>query len=256
MDRDGVTIAIRTGAMSCCCRVRCRRPWRRVRLFRDEGIGETLVIDDCSRDGSLTLLRQLEALYYDDGLRVLARATNGGLAAARNLAMEHARQRFVVFMDADNELVPETMPLFHRSIRDTGAAAIYGNLLVRPQIAQPASAVLSNESFQQRIFDENYIDAFAMVDRLQLLDGGGYSAYIPALEDYEQWLHLACSGRLLVFVPLVFGYYYLLSNSMLTEVHAQKEKSKIRRVFNQVQARRFLKLPTLLRRYHPAIGYI
>jgi len=31
-----------------------------------------LVVDDSSRDGSLTLLRQMEALHAPDGLRVLA----------------------------------------------------------------------------------------------------------------------------------------------------------------------------------------
>ena len=37
-----------------------------------------LVLDNHSRDGSLSLLRKLEALHYTDGLRVLAFADHGG----------------------------------------------------------------------------------------------------------------------------------------------------------------------------------
>ena len=171
MERSGVTIAIPNWNHELLLPRSISSALATMRLFRGEGIAaETLVIDDGSRDGSLQLLRQLEAQHYDEGLRVLARSTNAGLAAARDLALQQARQRYVVFMDADNELLPETMALFRRALIDTGAAAAYGTLLVRESAAGPACGVVSNESFQQRIFQDNYVDAFAMVDRLQLLE--------------------------------------------------------------------------------------
>src|SRR5262245_34268050 len=40
---------------------------------------EILVIDDGSRDGSLTLLRKLEALYCEQGLQVVALSSNSGI---------------------------------------------------------------------------------------------------------------------------------------------------------------------------------
>ena len=102
----------------------------------------------------------------------------------------------------------------------------------------------------------HYVDAFAMVDRLQLLDGGGYSSYAPALEDYEQWLHLATNGRGVVFVPLVFGYYYVMPNSMIVEANHLALTPRMRRVFDQLGCRKHLTLPTNHLRYHPAIGYL
>jgi len=257
MDRHGVTVAIPNWNHELLLPRSVSSALAAVRLWHEQSVpAEVLVIDDCSRDGSLTLLRQLEAFHFGDGLRVLARAANAGLAATRNLALERARHRYVVFMDADNELLPETMPLFRRALLDTGAAAVYGNLLVRRATSRIASGVLSNESFQYRIFQANYVDAFAMVDRLQLLDGGSYAAYVPALEDYEQWLHMACNGRQIIFVPLVFGYYYVLSNSMLTEADGPKLQGRIKRVFDQSGARQYLPPSTQHRRYHPAIGYL
>src|SRR5947208_1489327 len=58
---------------------------RAMQLLREQGMpAEVMVVDDYSRDGSPTLLRQLEALYYKDGFRCLAFGANAGLAAVRN----------------------------------------------------------------------------------------------------------------------------------------------------------------------------
>jgi glycosyltransferase involved in cell wall biosynthesis len=255
MARNGVTIVIPNWNHELLLPRSISSGLAAVRCLGEEGVpGEVLVIDDCSRDGSLTLLRNLEAIYYDEGFRVLARSTNGGLAAARNLGLVHASHRYIIFMDADNELVPENMSAFYQTLEATGAAVAYGNLLMSSPQDTWASGILSNESFQSRIFDLNYIDAFSMVDRVQLLDGGGYLPYLEAHEDYEQWLHLACTGRRIVFVPMVFGYYFTMPNSMIKETSHDLIHRRARRVFNQFGGREHVPLATKHLRYHPAIG--
>lgn len=233
---------------------------RAVRLLRAAGVpGEVLVVDDASRDGSLVLLRQMEALYYDDGLRVLARPHNGGLAAVRNVALREASHRYVVFMDADNELLPENLHSFYRAIRDTGAAGVYGNLLSRRREGG-VTTLMSNESFQDRMFDDNYVDAFGVFDRLQLLDCGGYSDSpgVRSREDWELCLHLAACGRRMVFVPLVLGFYHDLPGSMIKQsAHTYPEqKAHVTRVFDQLGARGRLPMNTRHLRYHPDVGYV
>jgi teichuronic acid biosynthesis glycosyltransferase TuaG len=227
-------------------------------LLREQGIpAEVMVIDDFSRDGSLTLLRQLEALYHKDGFRYLAFGANAGLAANRNQALVHARYRFIAFLDADNELIPENLPLFVQTLEQTGAAAAYGNLLIRTPTADHAHNVLSNESMQRKIIEGNYVDAFSVFDRVQLLDVGGYETSYHALEDFEMWLHLATNGRRIVFVPAVLGYYYTMPVAMSLDPQKRDAvAARINRVFNQVQARKFLKMNTYHLRYHPELGYI
>lgn len=231
-----------------------------VKTLRATGIAaEVIVIDDASRDGSLTLLRQMEALYWRDGLRVYARTQNGGLPVARNWALHHATYRRVVFMDADNELLPDNIPLFYRAMRETNAAVVYGNLLWRGQ-RDDQNAIMSNESFQARIHEENYIDAFALVDRVQVLDVGGYTnnLAIEGREDWELFLHLAANGRKIIFVPVIFGIYHDLADSMIKDDGAthQAQKGYVRRVFNQLGVRASLPLNTRHLRYHPDIGYL
>lgn len=220
---------------------------------------EVLVVDDFSRDGSAKLLRQLEALYHERGLRVAARAENRGLAAARNLGLAEANYRYVVFMDADNEVEGENLPIFRDALRKTGASAAYGNLLVRGMNESSAHGVLSNQSFQRGIFRGNYVDAFAMFDRVQVLDAGRYDASCAAHEDYELWLHLAASGRRILFVPVAFGTYYENAGSMINREQADQNAvvhRRVKRIFDQVGARSGLPLETDCLRYHPDLGYL
>jgi len=62
---------------------------------------EIVAVDDGSSDGTWELLRSA-----GPGVRALRRERPGGPAAARNLALEHARGELVAFLDADDMLLP------------------------------------------------------------------------------------------------------------------------------------------------------
>ncbi len=256
MIKDGVTIVIPNWNHEIFISRSIASAMRGVEILKDEGIAaETLVVDDQSRDGSVAMLRQLESIYFDRGLRVLSLGKNQGLAAARNYGLTEARYRYNVYLDADNELVPENLPYFYRALRETEAAAAFGNLLVREMNSRSALGVISNQSIQPTIFRGNYVDAFSMVDRIQLLDVGRYDSTCVAHEDYEMWLHLASNGRRVAFVPVTMGYYYINSNSMIKD-HGQNTQAnhRINRIFDQVGARAQLPMASNCFRYHPDLG--
>jgi glycosyltransferase involved in cell wall biosynthesis len=221
---------------------------------------EVLVIDDGSRDGSVTLLRQLESLYYDSGLRVLTLPRNNDVVFVRNLALLKAQYRYVVFMDADNELIGSNIHTFYRAMSETGAAMVYGNLLYR-QRTGTVSTIINNESFQDRLIERNYIDTFALYDRVQIFDAGGYAEdfKMPGHEDWELVMHLAAAGRKMIFVPVVFGIYHEIDRSRVrgaSEADVEKMTDHLRRVFDQLGIRDSQPLKTRQLRYHPEVGYI
>lgn len=233
-----------------------------VKNLRDNNIAaEVLVIDDASQDGSLTLLRQLEALYFDAGLRVLALPQNVGVVAVRNIALTHTNYRTILFMDADNELIPENTYLFYRAMLNTEAAVVYGNLIHHGPGSQFLD-LFSNESFQPHMFRQNYIDTFALYDKLQIFDVGGFEENLTmhGHEDWGLFLHLAASGRKLVFVPVLFGIYYDLPESRVKDVKSDEHKKErgayLERVYDQLGIRQHLTPRTQHLRYHPDVGYI
>ena len=80
MARQGVTIAIPNWNHEVFLPRSVGSALAAVKELRRHGLGgEVLVVDDQSRDGSLMLLRQLEALHFAEGLRVLALPENGGV---------------------------------------------------------------------------------------------------------------------------------------------------------------------------------
>lgn len=218
---------------------------------------EVLVVDDQSRDGSLTLLRQLEAQYYDDGFRALSLPRNQGLPSVRNAAIQHATYRYILFMDADNELLPQNTHLFYRTITETDAALVYG-----PQCFLrdgQVETIYGYEALRGKLYNTNYIDAFSMVDRNQIADVLGYinNMQIYAREDWELLLHLAAMGRRVVFLPVMIGLYHIMSNSMIQHAEPEGDVATgfVKRVYNQFGYRTEQPLNTLHLRYHPDIGY-
>ena len=258
LPRDGVTIAIPSRNHELLLPRAIDSALQTIARLRHGNIpGEVLVLDDGSRDGSPILLRQLEAMYYREGLRVLSLADRGGFASCRNLALANARYRYVALVDANKELIPENLPSFLRALQETEAAVVYGNVLIRTPTSRCAMNLLSNESVQFKLFHGNYIDAFALVDRCQLLDLGGYETSSQELEEQEMWLHSAVNGRTIVFVPLAFGYHYVLPDPATSKAgdKATETEACTRRTYDPFQARAHLPLNANLLCFHPDLGY-
>ena len=66
---------------------------------------EVLIIDDCSTDGSLELCRELYG--HDERVRIIQQPHNMGPGAARNRGINEARGKYIVFVDGDDEILPD-----------------------------------------------------------------------------------------------------------------------------------------------------
>jgi hypothetical protein len=108
------------------------------------------------------------------------------------------------------------------------------------------------------MFIKNMIDICALFDAQQVIELGGYAIENP-VEDWELFMRLAVNGRLLVFVPLVFGSYYFMPGSWFSALDEQERSGVLalmHRVFDQFKLRQRQLLKTRHLRYHPDLGYI
>jgi glycosyltransferase involved in cell wall biosynthesis len=198
--------------------------------------GELIVVDDGSRDGSQRLLRSVEMLRSDTRIATAFLPHNIGLARVRNAGLRLARFRHILFLDADNELVPENAPLFVQAMRETNAALVYGKLLDRA--AGEIVGERSHKEAEMDLFDANYIDALALFDVEQVLLLGGFST-TPLLYGWEDWeliLQLVDNDRQIVFVPELMGYYHVGRSNMLRETVARA--SERRQLLQRIHAPR------------------
>jgi glycosyltransferase involved in cell wall biosynthesis len=219
--------------------------------------GEVLVIDDCSRDGSVRELRSLSYFYGWSDVSTVFLNENVGLCRVRNLGLRLAKYRYALMLDADNEVLPEGVSALFRAAVETGAGFCYGNLLDEREGS--VVGIRSNGVATSQLTLDNYIDALALINVEEALAVGGYieDRNLQHWADWEFLLHLIAEELLIVFVPLILGRYHILPESMLTS-SAERQKSDMnvmRRMYWQTGALGWNSRP-LGRVYHPDIGYL
>ncbi len=85
---------------------------------------EVIVVDDGSTDGSWEIARGFAA--RDHRVSVF-RQTNSGQGIARNLGVEHARGRFLTFIDADDTVPPRAFEHMIRTLEKSGSDFCVGS---------------------------------------------------------------------------------------------------------------------------------
>src|SRR5260370_450841 len=71
---------------------------------------EVVVVDDGSTDDTASAVRR----HSDPRLRLVAHAINRGVCAARNTGVSHGRGEWIVFLDSDDELLPDALAVIGR----------------------------------------------------------------------------------------------------------------------------------------------
>ena len=185
------------------------RALKSIRLQRVQEI-EILVVDDGSDDGSLEWLYQ--GALEDPALRIFETA-RAGPAAARNLALQEARGRYVAFLDADDSWLPgklraqldfhESHPDFMFSFTNYQQIDEAGELLgdgfsvweLFRKEAKSAHGFCSMRSPLPSLLMENPVGASTvMARRDMLISCGGFDESLPSAEDLDLWLRMAQEG--------------------------------------------------------------
>lgn len=84
--------------------------------FRDI---EILCIDDCSKDGTYTILEEYAS--KDNRIRLLKQPTNMGLSCSRNLAMAEAKGEYILMLDGDDLFDKQMVELAVKKADETSA---------------------------------------------------------------------------------------------------------------------------------------
>lgn len=151
---------------------------------------EIIVVDDGSPDDT----RRVVAAYPQ--VRCAPRE-NGGLSAARNTGLQVSRGKFVVFLDADDRLLPEALQYglncFHLHPE---SAFVFGHFRLVTEGGHPLKEFSQNNPGGDRyeaMLMHNYIGMHAtvMYRRAIFDEVVGFDATYQSCEDYELYLRIA-----------------------------------------------------------------
>ena len=92
-------------------------------LKQDFDSFEIIAVDDGSTDDSGKICDKKAS--QDSRIRVI-HTENGGVTAARRIGVEHAKGRYIVFADADDELMPDALNILYKAIEESGTDEVIG----------------------------------------------------------------------------------------------------------------------------------
>jgi glycosyltransferase involved in cell wall biosynthesis len=167
------------------------------------GDHEHVVVDDGSTDPETR--RILDAAATRPGVTVV-RTENRGPAAARNLAIERARGRYVLPLDADDWLAPEflarTVPMLDAN-PDVGVVHTWVAL-----VGGHRGVWRTGPFALPELLARCTIHVTALFRRPLWADVGGFDGrYVESAEDWDFWIGLAGRGARAVCVPEVLAFY-------------------------------------------------
>lgn len=153
---------------------------------------ETIVVDDGSTDPET--LQVLARIQRDGEATLVQMPTNRGPSAARNVALEHARGRYLLPVDADNVLLPDAVAMLVAQLSSAGEQIgfVYPNY----QFFGNRSDYFEVPSYNlYTLLSSNYCDACSLIDREVFDRGFRYPEDIGlGHEDWDLVLSLAEHG--------------------------------------------------------------
>ena len=151
---------------------------------------EVIVVDDGSADDPGAVVSRYPEVQ-------LICQPNQGLAAARNTGWRAAHGRYVVFLDADDRLLPEALASNLRRFDEKPECAfVYGGYdyidAGGRYLSSPAPNLVDEDAYES-LLKENCVamHATVMYRRDCLEEVGGFDARLRCCEDYEVYLRLA-----------------------------------------------------------------
>ena len=156
---------------------------------------ELIVIDDGSADDTVAWLESLA----ESRMRILAHEHTGNPALLRNVALEHARARWIAFLDSDDRWAPtklERQLALHADNPHLRWSYTGRDMMDADGVTLPTGSFKPWKAHAGWILadvlalEANIPLPSVMVERALLLEVGGFDAAWP-WADYELWLRLA-----------------------------------------------------------------
>ncbi len=151
---------------------------------------EIIVVDDGSTDNTAAVVRESAGVNY-------IRQENMGLSGARNTGWRASRGEFVVFLDADDCLLPAALEVGARELcRRPDCAFVSGRYRYINHdgtLLNSYHGMIMTTDHYQALLQGNYIGMHAtvMYRREILATMGGFDVTLPACEDYDLYLRIA-----------------------------------------------------------------
>ena len=180
---------------------------------------ECLIVDDCGEDRSMEIVRQTIADYRGTiRFKIIEHDKNRGLSVARNTGLMKATGDYVMFVDSDDYLMPESISSFAENLRQHPEAdMLVGNVrnckndeLLFPDLREPQLLKGNREIFLQMLHRQIYLYAWNKLIRRSVLSEHAVRFVEGILYEDESWSYqlFSCLDTILLLPKVTYVYEY------------------------------------------------
>ncbi len=187
---------------------------------------EIIIVDDGSSDNTAQVVKEIA----QQDIRYIYKA-NGGPASARNMGIRTAFGKYICFLDADDEFMPDKLKIFY-DICLNNEVFLYTDAVYIDEVKN-SSYLFSNQVsiFQGHCFNalmnNNFIVTSTVCIKRIIFDEIGYfneNVQLKFVEDYDLWLKITNKYPLTYINQPLTRYY----------IHQSNNSSNIQRTVNSL----------------------
>lgn len=199
-----------------------------------QGPVECLIVDDCGLDDSIQIAEDFMASYQGEtDFRIIHRAANGGLSAARNTGLEYATGDYVYFLDSDDQLTPSCISSLVQPLEEEPYDFVIGNFemtgpLVRNvDLKLNGGTVLRDESILSHFVQSDWYEMAwnKLVRRDLLQENGLFFKDGIILEDALWSFRLALAAKSMRVVDSICYIYFKREGSITTSASLERKSA-------------------------------
>jgi glycosyltransferase involved in cell wall biosynthesis len=186
-----------------------------------------VVVDDGSDDGTVEAAK----IAFGDGTLTLLTQAHAGAGAARNRALRQATTKYVAFLDADDEWMPDKLAISLAHLARGGFTFVAHDMLVEnggvEQRADCARHHPAGGDAFAALFRRGYVATSTVVARRDAIKAaGGFDESLLSGQDYELWLRLAATpGVSFAVFPGAHTRYHVTNNSITRDAERRRAAS-------------------------------
>ena len=147
---------------------------------------EVVIVDDGSTDGSVAVVEAIN----DPRIRLI-KQENGGPSKARNTGVKNAKGEWILFLDADDEMLPEALEFFSEKIQKNADADMFlGEVIVNngktEHLAVEYKEGVVSNPFKSHVFGRLYQCSGTTVYRKTIVEENPFDERVRRYEDLQR----------------------------------------------------------------------
>lgn len=172
------------------------------------------VVNDCSTDSTKKIIESYATEHSNISLIDLE--VNGGVANARNVALDLVDTKYVAFLDSDDRWTPDKLEAQVKYMEDNNLNFSYTNFFLIDDDSKLIGERIARDSVTfSNLLKTNDIGCLSVMITKNLL--ADHRMKSIGHEDYLFWLTLLSSGTEAHLLPIKLAYYRVGKNSLSSD---------------------------------------